>query len=1144
MPTSSPTAPLSGTCTEVLHIDYSGHDLDNGRVLTDNAAACAEACIARLDCTHFTFAVAFAGCYLKSSGEGERSVHPSLNAVSGECGRPTTKNPTLAPTPAQSACKEIQPSGCCRTISNHFGQYELISTRTIRECEENCTEQQACVGYEYEASSSTCELHTVAINHTATAATVPACAEEQCFSCLPTPTTNSPTGAPTTIFPRLVLIRPFFDGDFDILMESFAAWFGSGMPCATNGGIPDLGTIDMILYYSRNSSSVSSTIQTAVEAINGSSAVWRQCIGSITLLTANLTEVEDVYDRTAGTVDWNRGPNLQFYRVAEWIQQNNDYDMFFYMEGDTIPVAAGWLDALRVDIAQNQPFAILGSRYSGHNWDPYLGHTPPIIPDSLAFHLNGNAVYNTTHKFVQDVVASETSALLKSVPFSSFDVRFCEVALHQLAYNATALPHLGYKQSTVLANFASTLVLPNRIPTPVQLVHGARNVHRWVDRASDVELDANISLVISDWAEENDVSHFMTSLDSTDLQVSFAEVVLITQDGASATEAESAHSQLSATGRNWSKGGAEWDLCSANVSTSWFVIVNTHYRVATTLELPTSYIGYKPLVPYKRRDSIYCDCVCKARIDEAATLMSNFSYDIAPEHAVLHTATRNAYCAVVQSLSGAVPSVNGYFAYVLSNASLHDENMYQFYDRERYGVISAFIPPAGAQSQCSTPGLAPAPCIFPFSYRNVSYSQCTVEGTSAAYGIGHMTDDGGRAFRASGANLPWCATTLTATGEVENWRYCRNDIVSYVPENAGVRVRERRQGVSCSQVGGSFTCTPTSVPSSTPTARPTATFAPVTPAPTTLAPRTFEPTSFAPTSLAPSSSTVRTVAPTTVAPTTTAPTTPQPHTFSPTTVAPTTLAPTTISPVYAPTIADRQRRQAPPGQSYAPTTLAPTTTAPTDAQPLGANSPTSLAPVTFAPVTTSPTETTAPISFAPTTLAPTGSLPPNTFAPTTISPTTIAPTEESTTTIMSTSTVDTTVRSQGQNVENHEGLGTSLIVVCVVGGMLVVVGVVFLFCRTADYEYDAPSIEAGVFEATETSAKEDVYTTGSTNTLLGENTRGPLFQPAGSVMGLPPVDPGRVSRTLFERQSTLSENSAAQPARNVEWEWDLYFENK
>lgn len=52
--------------------------------------------------------------------------------------------------------------------------------------------------------------------------------------------------------PNWVLVRPFFLGDADILVDSFSAWEGDGMPCelvqtGTGQWVPSAGPVDIVL---------------------------------------------------------------------------------------------------------------------------------------------------------------------------------------------------------------------------------------------------------------------------------------------------------------------------------------------------------------------------------------------------------------------------------------------------------------------------------------------------------------------------------------------------------------------------------------------------------------------------------------------------------------------------------------------------------------------------------------------------------------------------------------------------------------------------------------------------------------------------------------------------------------------------------
>ena len=99
---------------------------------------------------------------------------------------------------------------------------------------------------------------------------------------------------------------------------------------------------------------------------------------------------------------WNRGPNVQFYSMVKYIAEHTNTDLFYYMEGDSIPLAANWLDDLSQEILSSQPLSVLGGRYAGHNWDPFPGDA--IIKPALRNHLNGNGVYNVSHRLLRNAL--------------------------------------------------------------------------------------------------------------------------------------------------------------------------------------------------------------------------------------------------------------------------------------------------------------------------------------------------------------------------------------------------------------------------------------------------------------------------------------------------------------------------------------------------------------------------------------------------------------------------------------------------------------------------------------------------------------------------------------------------------------------
>ena len=233
--------------------------------------------------------------------------------------------------------------------------------------------------------------------------------------------------------------------------------------------------------------------------------------------------------------------NVQFYRFINWMREHmSTSETFFYMEGDTVPTQPGWLDAIRAEADARRPFAVLGSRYTGHNWDDYLNSSSPgaepVVPLSLQLHINGNAIYNVSHPFVMDVVDRELSLGFDGVPHSSFDVRFCEVAVHEQGHTEATLEQLGYKHTDVMSNFAGTLTLSDRVPATAVLLHGAWRVEHWATRASLPENDAaGISLVVSDWGDTSSVAAFVASLNNVQgTPLPFTGMIVISQNESTA----------------------------------------------------------------------------------------------------------------------------------------------------------------------------------------------------------------------------------------------------------------------------------------------------------------------------------------------------------------------------------------------------------------------------------------------------------------------------------------------------------------------------------------------------------------------------------------------------------------------------------
>ena len=123
---------------------------------------------------------------------------------------------------------------------------------------------------------------------------------------------------------------------------------------------------DVFLFYSQTFSENQVAI-TAVDTIIDQffePGGWSQCFGNIYAIEANIPQELDLYIPSAQEelYSWVNGPNRQFEAAFRIIQSGEwgEYDGFYLMEGDSVPVKAHWLDIVLSEIEVYRPFAILG----------------------------------------------------------------------------------------------------------------------------------------------------------------------------------------------------------------------------------------------------------------------------------------------------------------------------------------------------------------------------------------------------------------------------------------------------------------------------------------------------------------------------------------------------------------------------------------------------------------------------------------------------------------------------------------------------------------------------------------------------------------------------------------------------------------
>jgi hypothetical protein len=124
---------------------------------------------------------------------------------------------------------------------------------------------------------------------------------------------------------------------------------------------------DLFLFYSQTFSENDVAIHAVDEIMNEyfSAGGWNRCFDNIYAIEANIPQELDLYIPAAQEelYNWVNGPNRQYEAAFRIIQSGEwgNYDAFYLMEGDSVPVKNYWLDVILGEINAYRPFAVLGA---------------------------------------------------------------------------------------------------------------------------------------------------------------------------------------------------------------------------------------------------------------------------------------------------------------------------------------------------------------------------------------------------------------------------------------------------------------------------------------------------------------------------------------------------------------------------------------------------------------------------------------------------------------------------------------------------------------------------------------------------------------------------------------------------------------
>ena len=274
------------------------------------------------------------------------------------------------------------------------------------------------------------------------------------------------------------------------------------------------------------------------------------------------------------------------------------------MEMDSVPIEKYWLDSLMKE-GDEEDFAILGSRYRGYKWDAFYDE----LPTSLRTHINGNAVYNTSHVVLERLVTAlelEAKTAGNTIPYDLRMAQILEEAKtgHRTAsiQSPSALPlppsysglfadlnldlDQAVRETPRIGNFAATNMVPSYLESEI-IVHGAKMYQPW-----DNTVMGEVSLVVSDW-KPSSVHYLMESLKTSSHP--FKEVIVMVPDD---TKISSTRVIGNTPIQYIPRGEATpWmDICTAPVKTPWMMKTTSFFQLRQKVPLMTH--EGKPVVTF------------------------------------------------------------------------------------------------------------------------------------------------------------------------------------------------------------------------------------------------------------------------------------------------------------------------------------------------------------------------------------------------------------------------------------------------------------------------------------------------------------------------------------------------------------------
>ncbi|KAG7355697.1 hypothetical protein IV203_000383 [Nitzschia inconspicua] len=488
---------------------------------------------------------------------------------------------------------------------------------------------------------------------------------------------------------KLAVVRPFSTHDSSKLLSSFDVW-REFPPCS---GKPSY-TAHLVLAFSQSllNSNVATEAMTNVGAMFDETQGFGRCFQRILGFGCNIEASLDVYNPARSNDMWVNGPNRAFERTFRAMQAGG-YEYFFQMEIDSVPIQSFWLDTL---FQESHDFAILGSRYRGYKWDSFYGE----LPLSLRTHINGNAVYNTSHVVLERLVTAleeEANTAGNAVPYDLRIAQILEEATtgRQASFDVPSdlpLPssyfHLfsdldldldqTVRETKLIGNYAVTNMVSAYLDSEI-IVHGAKMHESWNETVM-----GNISLVVSDWSPSN-VQFILETLKTSSHP--FNEIIVMVPDDSTFDWTEkNVPTPIRFVPRG--KSTSSMDLCNAPIKTFWMMKTSSFFQLRQKVPLLTH--KGKPVVTFSYPSKETCydfkSCIDDMKRAKFVSPSANRIFDDADM--VYDQRSLSKFCSYIEKFHES-PSATEYIAFLETMTKI--EKIYHLSERRVEGLHSPFL---------------------------------------------------------------------------------------------------------------------------------------------------------------------------------------------------------------------------------------------------------------------------------------------------------------------------------------------------------------------------------------------------------------------------------------------------------------------